>query len=124
MHQESRGSARQRGYDAQWDKAARIYKRQFPLCCGCKAAGRIEPATVVDHIVPHKGNADLFWDSGNWQPSCDWHHNVVKAALERQWLDGAIAAAELRLDSKAALKLARQTQRAPAFTGIDGWSIG
>jgi 5-methylcytosine-specific restriction protein A len=24
-------------------------------------------ATEVDHIVPHKGDMDLFWDRGNWR---------------------------------------------------------
>ncbi len=24
-------------------------------------------ATVVDHIVPHKGDQQLFWDTRNWQ---------------------------------------------------------
>ncbi|AFR18473.1 HNH endonuclease [Burkholderia pseudomallei] len=25
------------------------------------------PASVVDHIVPHRGDAHLFWDQSNWQ---------------------------------------------------------
>lgn len=25
------------------------------------------PASVVDHIVPHRGDANLFWDQSNWQ---------------------------------------------------------
>lgn len=24
-------------------------------------------ATIVDHIIPHKGNMELFWDRDNWQ---------------------------------------------------------
>jgi 5-methylcytosine-specific restriction protein A len=26
------------------------------------------PAYVVDHIIPHKGNQELFWAEWNWQP--------------------------------------------------------
>jgi 5-methylcytosine-specific restriction protein A len=29
-----------------------------------------EPATVTDHIVAHKGDRRLFWDSKNWQSLC------------------------------------------------------
>lgn len=28
---------------------------------------RLRPSQVVDHIIPHKGNMALFWDSTNWQ---------------------------------------------------------
>lgn len=24
-------------------------------------------ATVVDHVIPHRGDMELFWDSDNWQ---------------------------------------------------------
>jgi 5-methylcytosine-specific restriction protein A len=33
------------------------------------------PATVVDHIVPHRGNQKLFWDRKNWQSLCKTHHD-------------------------------------------------
>jgi 5-methylcytosine-specific restriction protein A len=33
-------------------------------------------ATVVDHIVPHKGDAERFWDSEhNWQALCKRCHD-------------------------------------------------
>jgi 5-methylcytosine-specific restriction protein A len=41
-----------------------------PLCrCELCGAGerRVRPSTVADHIVPHRGDADLFWDPGNLQ---------------------------------------------------------
>ncbi len=31
-------------------------------------------ATVADHIVPHKGNHQLFWDRNNLQSLCMVHH--------------------------------------------------
>lgn len=32
-------------------------------------------ATVVDHVVPHRGSKRLFWDHNNWQALCTPHHN-------------------------------------------------
>ncbi|WP_400245601.1 HNH endonuclease [Niallia sp. JL1B1071] len=37
--------------------------------------GKLEKATVVDHIVPHRGDQDLFWDETNWQPLCKSCHD-------------------------------------------------
>ena len=50
----------------------------------CEARGRVEPATVVDHIIAHKGDLKLFWDSANWQPLCKPHHDGTKQQLERR----------------------------------------
>lgn len=119
-----RGSARDRGYGTAWDKASRIYRKANPLCLGCQAMGRIEPATVVDHVEPHKGNQAKFWDESNWQPACNWHHSNVKQQLERLFEAGALGLGELRLDSPKALELARLTPRKPAAIGADGWSRG
>jgi 5-methylcytosine-specific restriction protein A len=33
-------------------------------------------ATVVDHIIPHRGNQRLFWDQNNWQALCKRHHDL------------------------------------------------
>ena len=70
-----RGGADARGYNAKW-KAARLrYLRQHPLCVKCQREGRLTPATVVDHIVPHRGDEKLFWDEGNWQALCKACHD-------------------------------------------------
>ncbi|WP_343040029.1 HNH endonuclease signature motif containing protein [Methylocystis heyeri] len=42
------------------------------------------PATVVDHITPHKGDIKLFWDRKNWQPLCEPCHNSRKQREERR----------------------------------------
>lgn len=65
-----RGSAHQRGYTAQWQKARLTYLRGHPLCAECEKEGRLTPATELDHIKPHKGNMDLFWDFNNVQGLC------------------------------------------------------
>jgi 5-methylcytosine-specific restriction protein A len=78
-------------------------------------------ATVVDHVVPHRGSQRLFWDPRNWQPSCDWHHNSIKPELERQFEKGLIKAHDLRLDSLPAAQLSRERHK-PAV-GVDGFAI-
>jgi 5-methylcytosine-specific restriction enzyme A len=107
-HDAKRGSARQRGYDAKWDKEATAFKREFPLCLGCRAVGRFEASAVVDHVMPHKGDRHLMWDRRNWQPACRFHHDVVKQRLEVMFAQGKIGANELRLDSDAAMRLTRE----------------
>lgn len=71
-----RRSAAERGYDRNWRQRRLEYLAQHPLCCQCERAGRIEPATVVDHIRRHRGQADpLFWDRTNWQSLCKRCHD-------------------------------------------------
>lgn len=103
-----RGSAHQRGYGFKWDKAAKRFRRSNPLCLGCQAAGRTMAAEVTDHIIPHKGDMELFWNADNWQASCRWHHDVIKQRLEDAWSEGKIGADDLRLDSAAAIRLTRE----------------
>ena len=72
---EDRESACKRGYDRKWAKARRMYLSASPLCVECEVNGRLVPATVVDHIVPHRGDRGLFWDVTNWQALCAMHHS-------------------------------------------------
>lgn len=78
-----RGTAHQRGYDARWSKERDEFLRQHPLCVECRKKDYINPATVVDHIIPHKGDQTLFWDKTNWQPLCETHHNIKTATEDR-----------------------------------------
>jgi 5-methylcytosine-specific restriction protein A len=79
-HDDQRGSASERGYTSRWTKARATYLRSRPLCLICKAAGRLVPATVVDHIIPHRGDQTLFWDKeNNWQPLCKPCHDKKTA---------------------------------------------
>ena len=79
-----RGTAHQRGYDYQWRKARVAFLAQHPLCRYCEQQGKIVPATVVDHITPHKGDEVLFWDSeNNWQSLCKPCHDSIKAREEQ-----------------------------------------
>lgn len=93
-----RGSSSSRGYGRRWESARRTFLGQHALCVCHLANGRVEVAKVVDHIVPHKGDTGLFWDSGNWQALCDDCHRRIKARIEDQFLKGEATAAELKLD--------------------------
>jgi 5-methylcytosine-specific restriction protein A len=68
-------SAGERGYGAKWRAARASYLAEHPFCGTCQAEGRTIPASVVDHITPHRGNHKLFWDRGNWQALCKHHHD-------------------------------------------------
>ena len=70
-----RGSATERGYDAKWRRARKLFLQRHPLCANCLSQGVLTPATVVDHIVPHRGDHRLFWDEQNWQPLCKACHD-------------------------------------------------
>jgi hypothetical protein len=63
------------------------------------------PATLTDHIEPHRGDKAKFWDEANWQASCDWHHDQVKQRLERLFDQGKIGLPDLKLDSQKALAI-------------------
>lgn len=83
---ERRGTAHERGYTKRWYKARTTFLRSHPLCAQCLREGRTTAARVVDHIIPHQGNQQLFWDKGNWQPLCDhtspWNCHGKKTAAE------------------------------------------
>ena len=79
-----RGSAAQRGYDARWTAYSRQYRKDYPLCVRCLAAGllvSVERGGHVDHIKPVTGPHDpLFWDPANHQSLCRSCHSEKTAA--------------------------------------------
>lgn len=94
QQEQRRGTAKERGYTRRWDARAAAFRRRYPLCgqrpdgqvpvmSACYLEQRITPATVVDHVVPHKGNHTLFWDEhGNWQSLCtECHGRKTQAGL-------------------------------------------
>ena len=81
IRDERQGNANTRGYTYRWYRRATLFRQRFPLC-GQRAGGRapvlsvcyeehrVTIADVVDHVVPHKGNRELFWSEDNWQSLC------------------------------------------------------
>ena len=78
-----RGTAHQRGYDAEWKKHRDQFLLEHPLCVECRRKGYVMPATVVDHITPHKGDKVLFWDKNNWQSLCKSCHDRKTATEDK-----------------------------------------
>jgi 5-methylcytosine-specific restriction enzyme A len=75
-----RGSSTKRGYNYQWQQARAMFLVEHPLCVDCQKEGRAGVATEVDHIIPHRGDMNLFWASEtNWQGLCKRHHSAKTA---------------------------------------------
>ena len=83
LHTSDRGSAFERGYSYRWQAARKQFLANRPLCVECQREGKLTPATIVDHIKPHRGDPALFWDEKNWQPLCKKCHDR-KTRLENQ----------------------------------------
>lgn len=66
-----------------WRTLRAFILRRDPACCMCKYRGELTPSCVVDHVVEHKGNEVLFWDTLNLWGLCTTCHNSVKQRLER-----------------------------------------
>lgn len=65
----------QRGYGSKWQSARKGFLAKHPECAECFRNGKIKPATVVDHIKPHRGDMVLFWLRSNWQALCKRCHD-------------------------------------------------
>ena len=78
-------SAHRRGYTRQWNRERLRYLSEHRWCVDCDKEGLQVEATVVDHVVPHKGDDRLFWDVSNWAPRCASHHNRKTAGERQPW---------------------------------------
>jgi len=92
--QDARERSRQRDRDVTWRKLYKtsrwqrlrwkVLEQSHFTCAMC---GRIEGQTaklVADHIMPHKGDENLFWDKGNLQCLCRQCHDTTKKRMERR----------------------------------------
>ena len=75
MHPEVMRLSSTRGYSSRWRRESKIFLKAHPLCAICQKNGRYTQATVVDHIIPHRGDQTLFWDRENWQALCKPCHD-------------------------------------------------
>lgn len=75
MHPEVVRPSSSRGYDSRWRKARKRFLAAHPLCEECMKNGIYTKATVVDHIIPHRGDPKLFWEESNWQALCKRCHD-------------------------------------------------
>lgn len=79
-----RGSARSRGYTAAWDKASSGHLKRSPLCRYCALVEEVRSADLTDHLYPHRGDRDLFWNRTYWVSACNDCHNGFKQRVERR----------------------------------------
>lgn len=64
-------------------KAKRLAQlRAQPLCVFCERDGKVTPATIADHVIPHKGDESLFW-YGRLQSLCTHHHSSTAQKMEK-----------------------------------------
>lgn len=70
-------------YNYRWSQARARFLAANPLCIMHKKLEQVVAATVVDHIVPHRGDSKLFWDKKNWQSLCKKCHDSVKQRIEK-----------------------------------------
>lgn len=75
----TRPTASQRGYGSKWRTARAAFLRINDRCAWPRCGA---VATVVDHIIPHRGDDKLFWDRNNWQPLCKSCHDRHKQRQE------------------------------------------
>lgn len=66
----------------QWQKLRASILSRNPLCEECARLGRIQPARVVDHIVPFRDRPDLGLERSNLRPLCAACHNRIGAWYE------------------------------------------
>ena len=55
---------------ARYRTRRKAHLEKNPLCVECQQKGKIRKGAILDHIIPHKGNSELFWDESNWQTMC------------------------------------------------------
>lgn len=67
---------------SRWRTLRANFLRRHPLCVFCEREGRLELATVVDHIEPHKGDRLKFW-RGPFQALCKTCHDSTKQSEEK-----------------------------------------
>jgi len=80
---DKRYNSTKRGYGSKWQRARAAWLTEHPLCKMHADRGYLVPATVVDHIQPHRGDMALFWNRDNWQSLCKQCHDSHKQRLEK-----------------------------------------
>lgn len=68
---------------ARWQRLRwQVLVRDLFTCRRCGGAHADTSQLVADHIRPHRGDVDLFWDEGNLQCLCKRCHDGAKQRAE------------------------------------------
>jgi 5-methylcytosine-specific restriction enzyme A len=71
-------------YDsARWHRVRRLQLAEHPLCKFCAERGIVTPATICDHVEPHRGDINKFW-VGALQSLCLQCHLTSKRDIEER----------------------------------------
>lgn len=80
---QARGSARDRGYDRDWERARLEYLKSVDgICEEHQRRGYLVPAVLVDHMVPVREAPDRRLDKTNFDALCRNCHDGWKRKLE------------------------------------------
>ncbi len=62
-----------------WKVMAKQQLAVEPCCRLCRSEGLLVQASIVDHVVPHRGDEQAFFNSANLQSLCRRHSNIKTA---------------------------------------------
>ena len=79
----ARGTAAQRGYDADHRRWRQAVLQRDPLCVTCRRRGRTTPAVVADHITPIMVDPSRRLDMDNGRGLCVPCHNIITDQFKR-----------------------------------------
>lgn len=69
-------------HSKRWRTEREAFLHEHPLCMECQHHDVIRPASVVDHIDPHRGDETVFWDRNRWQALCASCHGRKTAVQD------------------------------------------
>jgi len=88
-----------------------------PLCAFCLKEKRLTPATVADHVFPHRGDYNKFM-TGRLQSLCVECHNIKKQKIEQLLFKKQRPPVDLKSYCSA---LKRKRLGYDTAVGVDGW---
>ena len=62
-----------------WKRTSEMELINEPLCAACLKEDKVTAATCRDHIIPHRGDYELFWN-GKRQSLCESCHSKKTAS--------------------------------------------
>ena len=63
-----------------WKLKAKAQLQRIPWCEPCRALKRSRPATVANHVIPHRGDPWLFWHGALESACVDCHNQAIQKA--------------------------------------------
>ena len=66
---------RQKETRKDWEKLRKDFLTMYPFCVHCYKKGILTKATELDHIIPHRGDLELFYNTKNLQALCKSCHS-------------------------------------------------